>query len=152
MTDRARRSWFAVLALGAQALGALSHGAQAVEGSELTIVVENLRSAEGNVYVALWDAAEGFTKHDAALILSDRPATFGQVRFTFNSLKPGLYAVVSFHDENRNGDLDRTWLGLPDEGLGFSNGARIDLGPPSFEEAAFELKAEHEVVTVRLRY
>lgn len=123
-----------------------------MEASNLTIVVKNLRSADGEVYVGLWDAADGFINPSAALVLSERPAAYGEVRFTFSRLKPGLYAAVSFHDENRNGDFDRTWLGLPDEGLGFSNGAWIHLGPPSFEEAAFEVKGEHEVVTVRLRY
>lgn len=59
--------------------------------------------------------------------------------FVFANLRPGIYAAAAFHDENRSGDFDTNFIGLPREGYGFSNGARALLGPPAFEDASVEL-------------
>lgn len=54
------------------------------------------------------------------------------------------------HDENGNGKLDSNWLGIPSEPVGASNDARGQFGPPSFEDAAFELGPGDVTVTIRL--
>ena len=36
------------------------------------------------------------------------------------NVPPGTYAAQAFHDEDDNGKLDRTLLGLPKEAMGFS--------------------------------
>jgi len=120
--------------------------------ADITVIVENLRSDKGDVRVALWSGPEGFTKSEAAVAETGKKAQIGRVSFRFAGLPPGRYAIASFHDENGNGDFDRTFLGLPKEGLGFSNGAWIHLGPPKFDEAAIEVKAAHQVIVVKLRY
>lgn len=125
--------------------------------AELSVVIDNLRSAKGVVFLALWNDAAGFTDSKAALIHTNLPARMGQVRFELGDLPAGAYAIATYHDENDNGEFDTTWLGFPDEGLGFSNGAWIGFGPPSFKEAAFDLTAEGDesrthTVHVGIRY
>jgi uncharacterized protein (DUF2141 family) len=127
------------------------------DAAELNVVIDNLRSAKGAIFLALWNSAEGFTDSQAALINTNMPASLGQVSFDLGDLPAGAYAIATFHDENGNGEFDTTWLGLPDEGLGFSNGAWIGLGAPSFKEAAFDLTAERDgskvhIVRVGIRY
>ncbi len=126
----------------------------AMEGLEVTIVIDNLRSARGQVRIALWSGPDGFADGDAdtAIVETGQPARPGVVRFTIPGLAPGRYAVASYHDENGNGEFDQTWIGLPDEGLGFSNGAWIGLGPPAFDEAAVEISEKDRVIVVTLRY
>jgi uncharacterized protein (DUF2141 family) len=131
---------------------AASPAAWSTEPLDLTVVVSNLRNANGQVRVALWAGPEGFTDADAAVMETGQPAAEGKVRFVFSGLAPGRYAVATFHDENGNGEFDRTWIGLPDEGLGFSNGAWIDLGPPAFEDAAVDLNGQPREIMVPLRY
>ena len=123
-----------------------------MESLEITIVVDNLRSGQGQVQFALWSEPEGFADADAALVEAGQSAKLGEVRFTVSGLAPGRYAVASYHDENGNGAFDRTWIGLPDEGLGFSNGAWIGLGPPAFDEAAVEISETARVIVVNMRY
>jgi uncharacterized protein (DUF2141 family) len=122
------------------------------ETIDITVVVENLRSGDGDVRVALWSRPDGFTDPKAAVAEAGQKAHSGQVAFTFKGLTPGRYAVASFHDENGNGSFDRTFIGLPKEGLGFSNGARVNLGPPTFDAAAVEVARATQVLVVRLRY
>ena len=124
----------------------------AVAGANVTVVVENLRSDRGEVKIALWSRAEGFTEPEDAVVETGQAAEAGQVAFTFSGLPPGRYAIASFHDENGNGSFDRTFLGLPKEGLGFSNDAWIGLGPPSFDEAAVDVVEPDQVIVVKLRY
>jgi uncharacterized protein (DUF2141 family) len=140
------------LPFAALVLTLASGPAQPSETIDITVVIENLRSSSGDVRVALWSRADGFTDPDAAVAEAGQKAHEGQVAFTFKGLTPGRYAIASFHDENGNGSFDRTFLGLPKEGLGFSNGARIFLGPPTFDAAAVEVAAASRVLVVKLLY
>jgi uncharacterized protein (DUF2141 family) len=74
------------------------------------------------------------------------------VRIAFDGVAPGDYAVVALHDEDDDGTLDRSRLGLPTEGVAFSSGARIRFGPPSFDEARFELGARDAELALELQY
>ena len=75
------------------------------------------------------------------------------MRFSFPDLPPGRYALAGYHDENDNDRFDQTWIGWPDEGLGFSNGAWIGLlGAPSFQAAAVDVTAGAQTIIIALRY
>ena len=123
-----------------------------VKLGDLTVVVKNLRSDQGRVRLALWHKPEGFTKPEAAISKLKAVPQGRVARVTFPGLKPGRYALATYHDENDNGKLDRTWIGWPDEGLGFSNGAWIRFGPPSFKDAAIKLGAGATTAVISLRY
>jgi uncharacterized protein (DUF2141 family) len=43
-------------------------------------------------------------------------------------------------------------LGRPLEGIGFSRGAQVRFGPPSFEQAAFELREDRLELRVEVVY
>ena len=49
----------------------------------------------------------------------------------------GTYAIGIFVDANYNNKMDRNLLGVPKEQFGFSNNAKGNFGPPSFEDASF---------------
>jgi uncharacterized protein (DUF2141 family) len=52
----------------------------------------------------------------------------------FGNLDPGRSAVIAFHDENGNANLDRNVLGVPTEPCGLGNAAsarRPSTKPPS---------------------
>ena len=70
---------------------------------------------------------------------------------TFEELKPGNYAVVAFHDKNKNGKLDKNIVTKPTEPYGFSNNARGVFGPPNFEAAVFELPEAGRTITFELK-
>jgi len=70
----------------------------------------------------------------------------------FTELKPGAYAVITFHDENDDRKLDKNALGLPTEGYGFSNDAEGFLAAPSFKDAAVMLGGHDRAIAITLRY
>ena len=69
-----------------------------------------------------------------------------------DSISSGVYAVSVFHDENSNGNLDFTWYGKPDEGLGSSRNAKGFLGPPSFDDAKFNFTNSIDTVKIQIHY
>ena len=74
----------------------------------------------------------------------------GEATFVFPQLEYGNYAVILFHDENGNGDLDHNILRLPAEPMGFSNGFDLSLfsGLPSFEKLQFEFGKKSQPVVI----
>ena len=64
-------------------------------------------------------------------------------------LPEGKYAVVIVQDEDKNGELNKNFIGYPTEPYAFSNNAKGSLGPASFEDASFYLK-ENKKITINL--
>ena len=69
-----------------------------------------------------------------------------------DNVPPGTYAVQAFHDANANLDLDRTFIGFPKEGVGFSNDAPMRFGPPTFDDAAINVAATDALAKFTLSY
>lgn len=106
--------------------------------ADLEVRIEGLRSADGDVRVALHRHMEDAKfPGDAGVVGAImRPAAAGTVRVIFADVAPGAYAVAAFHDADGDGELAQNFLGMPTEGYGFSNGAVGFMGPPSFADAA----------------
>lgn len=142
-----RRAHFAKCVLIALPLFALTAG-QASSGV-LHVAVDNVRDHTGHVHVDLCTQAQ-FLKD--CTITGDAPAHIGLTTVTFNGLKPGRYAAQVFYDQNGNGKIDRAMFGVPKEGVGFSNDAKIKLAPPKWEEAVFDYDGQEKTIRLRLRY
>jgi uncharacterized protein (DUF2141 family) len=118
-------------------------------GGVLTVAVHNVRAA-GTVYVDICTQAH-FLKEDCA-VSGDAPARPGTTMVAIRDLPPGRYAAQVFLDENRNGKVDRALFGIPREGVGFSNDAKISFGPPKFADAVFAFDGRAQTIQLKLRY
>jgi outer membrane protein len=86
----------------------------------------------------LFDSSSTFVDlRDPLRVVTFPPGEQMSVRMT--DLPGGDYALVVYHDENGNGRLDKNFIGIPREPLGFSNRYR-PKGPPTFSRAAFRLE------------
>ena len=131
------------LLLGARALASAAN---------LTVTVKDVRNANGSVLIAVYDLS-GFGKPELAKAKQKAGANAGEVKFVFQSLPAGKYAVAAIHDENGNGKLDRNSLGVPTEGWGFSNDAQGTAGPPNFNQAAFDFDGKTDkAISFSLNY
>lgn len=107
----------------------------------LTILITGLRSDDGRVGAALYESPLGFP------FRADRATqtAFGEIHnrrslVTFGDVRPGIYAVAVFHDENGNGKLDRNWFGFPVERTAVSNNPRRHIHKPTFDQARFQMQ------------
>jgi uncharacterized protein (DUF2141 family) len=113
------------------------------------VVVTNLR-APGTVLIALCPEATFLT--DECPIKGTAPAVAGQATVVLADVAPGVYAAQGFLDENDNREVDRTLLGIPEEGVGFSRDPSYFFAPPAFADAAVTLGPAGGRITMRLRY
>jgi uncharacterized protein (DUF2141 family) len=142
------RGWARSL-LAALALIALP-GAASPGSVELSVA--GLRSAKGLIQVCLTADPKHFPdcKGDPAARHLTAPAAKA-TGLRFDDLPAGSYAISLFHDENGNGKVD-TRLGIPTEGVGFSNNPRLWFGPPSFAAARFTVTDQPVAETVKMKY
>ena len=120
------------------------------QAASLDVVVADVRNDKGIVRVAVCTEAE-FLQPTCGHI-GRAPAHQGEVVVHLDDVPPGVWAAQAYHDENENGAIDRNLLGIPTEGIGFSNDAKMMFGPPSFASAAFQLTPAGGRVRFSLRY
>jgi uncharacterized protein (DUF2141 family) len=122
--------------------------AQGAEPGMVTVEVHDVAGRNGTVVVALCGKDTFLKKCE----LTQQQAAHGSTVIFKLPASPGRYAVSAYHDANQNGKLDRNLVGLPTEGYGFSRDARIRFGPPSFDDAAFDISSDGGHTPVHLRY
>jgi uncharacterized protein (DUF2141 family) len=106
----------------------------AARAETVEVTVDNVRNANGHVRVAICDARNFLAKkcdHDAAV-----PSQAGTTTLRIDA-PPGVYAAQGYLDDHDWGEVRRTLLGLPEQGIGFSRDAPFHFGPPSFDDAKF---------------
>jgi len=105
----------------------------------LTISLDNPPES-GTIEFQLYDSANAF----GALrnpVKSVRYNVNDNAPYIIDKLPPGEYALLVFHDENDNKRIDKNFIGIPVEPIGFSN-RYAPKAPPSFSRAAFVIEEE----------
>ena len=157
--SRHRRTQISIARLGCLAgfiLMPLVGMVNSAQPSQPGIHVEilGIRNSIGAVACALFEAPEGFPtgylRFASNIMMVKVRAT--KATCDFENVAPGTYALAVIHDENRDGELQSNWMGVPKEGYGFSNDAKGSLGPPSFEAASFSYNGQSLQMTIALQY
>jgi uncharacterized protein (DUF2141 family) len=112
----------------------------------VTVIVENVESASGNVNVAVCDKD---LSREGCPYVREVPAAQGFVETEFKDIPPGTYAVVGYHDVNGNDTFDKLF-GMPREPYALSSKAADKL-VPTFADAALTIKSGENAVIIRLK-
>ena len=118
------------------------------------VEILDIRNSNGSVACGLFESPEGFPTEylRCATNIMITKVRDKKVSFDFHGIAPGTYALVVVHDENVNGKLDTSWMGVPKEGYGFSNDAKSFLSAPSFSAASFQYNGQNLDMTIEMRY
>lgn len=104
----------------------------------ITVTVNNVLNNEGTVNFAIFDK-ENFRKRP--LYAKSSTIENGVSKVNFLNVPKGKYAIICYHDENKNGRMDFYENGMPKESYGTSNNPML-MGPPNFESSKFEVNAQ----------
>lgn len=118
--------------------------------ADLVIEVTDLRNSQGTVLVEACTPPTFVTArcpHSGTV-----PARAGTMTVVIRGVPPGTYAIQAAHDENDNGKVDLGLFGIPLEGFGFGNDARVAFGPPDFLDAAVTVTEPRTTVRLAMRY
>lgn len=120
----------------------------------ITINITNLRNDRGHVLVSLYKEGEGFPDKAEKAFRKERVAISNKKAIVqFSTVPAGNYAVAILHDENDDAKMNKTWLGLPKEGYGFSNNVMGALGPPAYSKASFKhTTGQSTTIEIKTRY
>ena len=118
------------------------------------VEILGIRNSIGAAACALFEAPEGFPTEFLRFATNIMMVKVRATKATcdFEDIAPGTYALAVIHDENRDGKLATNWMGVPQEGYGFSNDAKGSLGAPSFEAASFSYNGQSLKMTIALQY
>lgn len=147
-----RRSSGLVCLLLAIAGAGLAPPAAVADAPSIVVEIGGLRSSRGVVRGALFRSRDGWTEEGREIATCEARIHAGRASCVIAGVAPGRYAFAFLHDEDGDGELDRDWIGIPQEGFGFSNDAAPGLGPPSFESARFAHEEASTTLSVRARY
>jgi uncharacterized protein (DUF2141 family) len=120
----------------------------------LTVEVSGFREIKGNLCLALFDNPEAYDdkahlhpiRSSSVLVVNDPQS------ITFSQLPHGSYGIAAFHDENSDFQLNTNFLGIPKEGIGFSNNPIIWTGGPDYETMKFSFTPEQNTIAIRIKY
>lgn len=111
---------------------------RSVSNQHLKVTISRLHSNQGVVLVSLFKDGNGYPDHASKAIGKEKGYIVEKSStIFFKNVAPGNYAIAILHDENNNQKMDKTILGIPKEGYGFSNNVSGAFGPPSFKKASF---------------
>jgi MipA family protein len=120
------------------ALGALC---AARDGFASTLIVRLVDPPEaGSVAFVLFDDANAFGDFRDPARMEVFPLD-GREAYVIEDIPTGEYALLVYFDENENRKMDRNFIGIPKEPLGFSNDYR-PKGPPRYSRAAFTIQPD----------
>jgi len=106
---------------------------------------------KGQIVAGLFDNSTNFRNRKSPIQSCFLKVTgTDEYKWEFKNVPAGSYAISAYLDVNENSTLDKGAFGVPKEKYGFSNNARGQLGPPSYQACRFEL-AESKPLTILLK-
>jgi uncharacterized protein (DUF2141 family) len=125
---------------------------RAQSGGPGTIIlkVTGLHSEKGQVRIAVFNSSETWLGEQP--LYSSTIKVDGQsVVWKISDVPYGDYGIAVFHDENKNGKMDKNLLGMPVEPYGFSNNLRVILRAPKWEKAKFAVKNSTTEISIEVK-
>ncbi len=122
--------------------------------ADLQVRISNLRNTNGHVLVSLFRNGEGYPDQPEKSFRKGKATIYGgNAVMLFTDVPAGDYAIAILHDENDDLKMNKSWLGLPKEGYGFSNNVMGMFGPPDLDKASFTVAAGTDrLIQIRTRY
>jgi outer membrane protein len=109
------------------------------EAKEITVRLSGA-PVEGSLIFQIYDSPDAFGDlRDPAqeVVLPAR----GDGEYLLQDVFGERIALVVYHDENANGQIDKNFIGIPREKLAFSNNYQ-PKGPPSFARASIDMRRQ----------
>jgi uncharacterized protein (DUF2141 family) len=148
---RLLKRWRVTALVSAVLTVALSAPAAVAAIGTIEAHVVKLRNDHGQVMCTLFSPSDKFPEESRGGMTIAVPIKNRQAICKFKNVPYGNYAIVAFHDENLDGKFNQNWLGLPQEGFGFSDNPGT-LRKPTFNDAKFTIGQPLVQVTIELNY
>ena len=125
-------------------------------GAPIRVQITGFPDQRGRCACALYNKVDGFPS-DRSKVYRNTAGKIGDDHTAvceFKDVPTGTYAIALFHDAKLTGKMEKNFIGIPQEGYGFSNDAKPHtLSAPSFQECAFQHDASQPTnLTINLQH
>ena len=110
------------------------------ETTNIQLEISGFNNTNGQLAIAVFNNSTAFESEEETYMDSILIITDNEMIILIEDIDPGTYAINIFHDENKNHELDINWLGMPQEGFGFSNNPSIGFSAPTYDECNFMIE------------
>jgi uncharacterized protein (DUF2141 family) len=124
--------------------------AQSSGPASIILKITGLRSEKGQVRIAVFNSSETWLGEHPAYS-STIKVDSQSVTWKLDDVPYGDYGIAVFHDENKNGKMDKNLLGIPLEPYGFSNNQRVSFGPPKWEKGKFAVRNPTTEISIEVK-
>ncbi|OGU57543.1 MAG: hypothetical protein A2X64_04770 [Ignavibacteria bacterium GWF2_33_9] len=122
-----------------------------VQKGSIILEAKGFKNDDGKARILIFSTKEkkGFpSNQNNAFIKKVVDIKNKQIAVTFDEIPFGDYAISVHHDVNGDGKVNTNLIGIPKEGLGASNDAKGNFGPPKFEKAKFSLNSSEKQIKI----
>lgn len=126
---------------------------QGEENFALKLEISNIKEPRGSIRMAVFDDPRAFKEMDfdnAHLEKVIKISQRGTRTYILRDLPKGVYAIMLYHDENNNNELETGLFDRPLEYFGFSLNPKIKPRQPYWEECAFYLN-QNGLMPIKLK-
>lgn len=122
-----------------------------VEQKPLTITVMNIKEVVGNMRVGIYKSANDFPdENDTYKNKIYKISKTGTITLNINDLPYGNYAIAVYQDKNKNGTMDKNFVGVPKEPFAFANNIKPKFSAPSYKDCEIDYSEKNHEMTVTL--
>ncbi|GGD51823.1 hypothetical protein GCM10011514_15060 [Emticicia aquatilis] len=113
----------------------------------VTVTIKGIQQRTGKILATISNDENSFPQGGGIKSATAEVTKEGEVTLKFEGMLEGKYAIVLYQDLNGDNKLDMNGQ-MPAEPFGFSNVTML-MGPPNFEQCAFDLN-ENKNITISL--
>ena len=124
---------------------------EAQQTGDLTIILIGFENNNGLACISLVNSEQGYVDEHKAFCGIRIKLTNRRVEVVLKGIPYGEYGIRTYHDEDRNGVLNKNYIGIPKEAYGFSNNARDLFGIPSYDKVRFKFNAPAVTVNITVK-
>ena len=114
------------------------------------VKVIGVEHEKGFIDLKIYLDKDSFLEEKLAVESIRKKPTKGETLIPLTKVHEGAMAIVVYHDENGDGELNTGLFWRPKEGFAFSNNY-IPKGPPKFEKATVNM-IHGEIINITLNY
>lgn len=147
---------------GSAALAAMAVPAQAAPAgcvgdtsgdSWINVEVAGLKNSNGYLTLTLYDDnSRKFLASGGSRDVVRVPAKAGMARTCLKLPGNGVWVIAIYHDEDKSRKINRSGLGIPTEGFGFSNNPSTVAGLPTFRSVRLKVSKPGLTTRINVRY
>jgi uncharacterized protein (DUF2141 family) len=118
--------------------------------TKLEVAFTGIEVHKGAIMMGVYGSEDAYNKGvsmNGARIVADK----ADVAAMIEGLPAGRYAIKAFHDIDGDGKMSSNPFGMPTEPFAFSNDAKGAMGPASWADAAFDVKAGGTKISITIK-